>query len=354
MLAYNGSVPGPVPEGAGGLGASSSTSRTRAISRRRCIGMGCGWRTVTTARTRRRRRSRSGGGSRTASSSRIRARTGTTRTSGRTTARRWASTGPSSSIPADPDYWAPAHREVMVTLDDVLIEDGRIAPFDPRQATYAAMGRFGNQMLVNGEPELRMSARRGEVVRFYLTNTANTRVFNFAISDARMKLVGGDSGRCEHEELVDSVIVSPSERAVVDVLFETPGPAALEHRTPERRLRPRRRGRDRRAGRARARSGFREPAHQPGDGGRARADRAVPRRPAGQDGRAGGGDRLRGAGGGDRVLLPDASRGRQRRAGQVPEVRDEADAARRGGDLHVPDASRGRQSTSRASARRAR
>ena len=132
-----------------------------------------------------------------------------------------------------PDYWAPAHREVMVTLDDVLIEDGRIAPFDPRQATYAAMGRFGNQMLVNGEPELRMSARRGEVVRFYLTNTANTRVFNFAISDARMKLVGGDSGRCEHEELVDSVIVSPSERAVVDVLFETPGPAALEHRTPE-------------------------------------------------------------------------------------------------------------------------
>ena len=136
-------------------------------------------------------------------------------------------------VPADPDYWAPAHREVMVTLDDVLIEDGRIAPFDPRQATYAAMGRFGNQMLVNGEPELRMSARRGEVVRFYLTNTANTRVFNFAISDARMKLVGGDSGRCEHEELVDSVIVSPSERAVVDVLFETPGPATLEHRTPE-------------------------------------------------------------------------------------------------------------------------
>ena len=51
-----------------------------------------------------------------------------------------------------------------------------------------------------------MSARRGEVVRFYLTNTANTRVFNFAISDARMKLVGGDSGRCEHEEFVDDVV----------------------------------------------------------------------------------------------------------------------------------------------------
>jgi FtsP/CotA-like multicopper oxidase with cupredoxin domain len=136
-------------------------------------------------------------------------------------------------VPADPDYWPPAHREVLVTLDDVLIEAGRIAPFDPGQTTYSAMGRFGNRMLVNGEPELHLSARRGEVVRFFLTNTANTRVFNFAVRNGRMKLVGGDSGRCEHEELVDSVIVSPSERVVVDVLFEEPGPAALEHRTPE-------------------------------------------------------------------------------------------------------------------------
>jgi hypothetical protein len=39
------------------------------------------------------------------------------------------------------------------------------------------MGRFGNVLLVGGEPELELSARPGEVVRFYLTNTANTRVF---------------------------------------------------------------------------------------------------------------------------------------------------------------------------------
>ena len=135
-------------------------------------------------------------------------------------------------VPADPDYWPPAHREVMVTLDDVLIEDGRVAPFDPEQTSYSAMGRFGNRMLVNGEPQMTLPARRGEVVRFYITNTANTRVFNFAIPGARMKLVGGDSGRVEHEEFVESAIVSPSERVVVDVLFDTPGPAAIEHRTP--------------------------------------------------------------------------------------------------------------------------
>jgi FtsP/CotA-like multicopper oxidase with cupredoxin domain len=47
-----------------------------------------------------------------------------------------------------------------------------------------------------------------------------------------MKLVGGDSGRCEREQLVDSVVLAPSERAVVDVCFDRPGRLALEHRTP--------------------------------------------------------------------------------------------------------------------------
>jgi FtsP/CotA-like multicopper oxidase with cupredoxin domain len=122
-------------------------------------------------------------------------------------------------------------------LDDVLLEDGRIASFDPDHTTYSAMGRFGNLLLVGGEPEISMSARPGEVVRFYLTNTANTRVFNVALRGARMKLVGGDSGRCEHEQLVESVILAPSERVVVDVLFDAEGQAALEHITPERTYR---------------------------------------------------------------------------------------------------------------------
>jgi FtsP/CotA-like multicopper oxidase with cupredoxin domain len=136
--------------------------------------------------------------------------------------------------PAEENYWPPAHREVALTLDDVLIEDGAIAPFSPDETTYAAMGRFGNVMLVGGETDLALTAKRGEIVRFYLTNTANTRVFDVAFPGARMKLVGGDSGRCEHEEFVDSVVLAPSERAVVDVLFDESGQLTLEHRTPER------------------------------------------------------------------------------------------------------------------------
>jgi FtsP/CotA-like multicopper oxidase with cupredoxin domain len=137
-------------------------------------------------------------------------------------------------VPPDPDYWPPVHRELALTLDDVLIEDGQIAAFSPDETTYSAMGRFGNVLLVAGEPELALIAHAGEVVRLYLTNTANTRVFKVALPGARMKLVGGDSGRCEREQFIEDVVLAPSERAVVDVLFETPGKLTLEHRTPDR------------------------------------------------------------------------------------------------------------------------
>ncbi len=135
-------------------------------------------------------------------------------------------------VPADESYWPPVNREVAITLDDILIEEGQIAPFHHAGPTHVAMGRFGNVMLTGGEPEFKLQARVGEVVRLYLTNTANTRIFNVALPGTRMKLVGGDSGRYEHETFVEEVLLAPSERAVLDVLFDTPGPVPLEHRTP--------------------------------------------------------------------------------------------------------------------------
>jgi FtsP/CotA-like multicopper oxidase with cupredoxin domain len=136
--------------------------------------------------------------------------------------------------PADPEYWPPVHREVVLTLDDILLEDGKVAPFSPTETTHAAMGRYGDVLLVSGETALSLTAKLGEVVRFYLTNTANTRVFKVALPGARMKLVGGDSGRVEHEQFVDDVVLAPSERVVVDVLSDRPGELTLEHHTPER------------------------------------------------------------------------------------------------------------------------
>jgi FtsP/CotA-like multicopper oxidase with cupredoxin domain len=136
---------------------------------------------------------------------------------------------------ADPDYWPPVNREIPLTLDDVLLdEDGAVGPFSRSETTHSAMGRFGDLLLVGGETDHKISAQRGEVVRLHLTNTANTRVFKVALPDARMKLVGGDSGRVEQEQLVEEVVLAPSERVIVDVLFEQSGDLTLEHRTPGR------------------------------------------------------------------------------------------------------------------------
>ena len=135
--------------------------------------------------------------------------------------------------PDDASYWPPADRQLSITLDDLLVEDGRLAPFHPEGPTFTAMGRFGNVMLTNGQTRFSEPAAVGEVVRLCLVNTANTRTFNVGLAGARMKLVGGDSGRYEHEEFVEAVMLAPSERAIVDVLFDTPGEVSLEHRSPD-------------------------------------------------------------------------------------------------------------------------
>ena len=135
--------------------------------------------------------------------------------------------------PSDPSYWPPIDRQISITLDDLLVEDGTIAPFRRSGPTFTAMGRFGNIMLINGETEFSGEAAIGDVVRLHVVNTANTRIFRFGVRGARMKLVGGDRGRYERETFVDDVLLSPSERAIIDVLFDQPGDVRLEHRTSD-------------------------------------------------------------------------------------------------------------------------
>lgn len=125
------------------------------------------------------------------------------------------------------------NREVVLFLDDIALENGKIAPFSVNEADHTLMGRFGNILMINGETDFVMEAEAGEVVRFYLTNAANTRTFNVNIPGVQMKLVGGDNGKYEQESWVDSILLSPSERAVVEVFFEEAGEYSLQHQTPD-------------------------------------------------------------------------------------------------------------------------
>ena len=121
----------------------------------------------------------------------------------------------------------PANREQILMLQDLLVGDAGLIPWGQESPTHALMGRFGNVLLVNGEPGYRLSVRRGEVVRYYLTNASSTRTLNVSFPGARMKVVAADAGPFEHEAWVESVVIAPAERYVVHVRFDKPGQVAL-------------------------------------------------------------------------------------------------------------------------------
>lgn len=129
----------------------------------------------------------------------------------------------------DPDYYGPAHREEVFVLDDMLMDDQGAIPWGDSAPTHALMGRFGNVMMVNGETDYRLDAKKGEVVRFYLTNVANTRSFNVTFGGNPVKIVASDVGRYEREQWIPSVVIAPAERYVVDVRFDDPGEVAISN-----------------------------------------------------------------------------------------------------------------------------
>jgi FtsP/CotA-like multicopper oxidase with cupredoxin domain len=124
--------------------------------------------------------------------------------------------------PTDNHYSQVEHEEFLV-LDDIFLENGKIVGFGAEHANFALMGRYGNIHLVNGEEKYSLDVAQGDAVRFYITAVSNVRPFNLSIEGATLKLVGGDIGRYEREELIDSVIIGPAERYVVEATFNEPG-----------------------------------------------------------------------------------------------------------------------------------
>ena len=127
----------------------------------------------------------------------------------------------------DPEYFGPAHREEILVVDDLLMDGEGLLPWGKESSTHALMGRFGNVMLVNGQTDHQMETKTAEVIRFYITNVANSRTFNITFGNNRIKLVASDIGRYEREQWTPSVVIAPGERYVVDVQFDKPGETVI-------------------------------------------------------------------------------------------------------------------------------
>lgn len=124
-------------------------------------------------------------------------------------------------IAQDTEGSPPVDREEYVILDDILLSGGSPAAYGKREANFALMGRFGNQLLVNGSPApATISAQTNEVVRYYILNAANTRTFNVSFGESKARLVGADAGRYERTQILNhTLVLAPSERSIVDVLY---------------------------------------------------------------------------------------------------------------------------------------
>lgn len=135
--------------------------------------------------------------------------------------------------PKQRGYYDLVEKEDLVVLDDVFLgRDDKPYPFAKNLTTFAIMGRFGNQPLVNGKESYGTSIKAGEVLRLFFLNTANVRPFNISVAGTKMKLVGSDSGKFEHSFFADSFTISPSERYIVEVAFEKPGKYAILNSNP--------------------------------------------------------------------------------------------------------------------------
>lgn len=128
----------------------------------------------------------------------------------------------------------PVDYKIPLIIDDISLTEDGLQEFDPDIATHTLMGRFGNTMMINGETNFSLELKQGDIARFYLTNAANTRVFDFGIEQQKIKLVADDASEYERQEFVDSVIISSSERRTIDVSFDQPGQYNIIHSTPEK------------------------------------------------------------------------------------------------------------------------
>lgn len=128
--------------------------------------------------------------------------------------------------------WPIVSREQPLVLSDIALDANGILPFNKTKADHTLMGRFGTVQLVNGKDTYQETVKNGDVVRYYITNTASTRVFRFAIAGAKLKLIGADNGFYEQEKFVDSVTLGPAERAIIDVYYPKEGSYTMQNATP--------------------------------------------------------------------------------------------------------------------------
>lgn len=124
-------------------------------------------------------------------------------------------------------------RDRMFIMDDMLLTKDGFAPFNDKPTGMTAMhGRTGNVLLLNGAllPRPEGSAKKGDVERWRLVNTANARQMIFdIIGPASVRVVGTDGGIIEQSYSIDGkkIALPVGARYDLEVMYYDAGPVTL-------------------------------------------------------------------------------------------------------------------------------
>jgi FtsP/CotA-like multicopper oxidase with cupredoxin domain len=124
----------------------------------------------------------------------------------------------------DPEEPLGLGDEVVIVLSDIGVDaDGKLAAADAGGNFGTLFGREGNMMLVNGKALPTLHVRAGARQRWRVINAAKTRYFELQLPGNQFNRIGGDGGFIERPQTLDTLLLTPAQRA--DVILE-PRPAA--------------------------------------------------------------------------------------------------------------------------------
>lgn len=125
--------------------------------------------------------------------------------------------------PEDPVF----DLERYLVLDDIWIENGAFPPF-LNEHMEQMHGRLGNHLLVNGEGSAaQVEVEQRSVERWRIVNTSNARTMELSLEGALFQVVATDGGRVPDPYTTDRIQVAVGQRYDLLVYYTEPGTARL-------------------------------------------------------------------------------------------------------------------------------
>ena len=110
-----------------------------------------------------------------------------------------------------------ADCELPLMLDDILLDDRTWQILPPDTDMNQLMGRLGNLLMTNGKADRQVALTQGQSVLLRLVNAANARFFDLYLEGHTLTVVGTDGGFLAEPYEVDTLLVAPGERYIVQV-----------------------------------------------------------------------------------------------------------------------------------------